>query len=79
MESHMKYTAFVSVFASFFGLYYWYKNKKPKMVQVGYLDEIFIFPIKGGKGKSVTSAFLGPLGLKSGLLRDREFMLVDKK
>ena len=75
----MKYTAFVSVFAGLFGLYYWYKNKKIKMVQVGYLDEIFIFPIKGGKGKSVTSAFLGPLGLKSGLLRDREFMLVDKK
>ena len=80
--THLKYTAsLVSLFTGLWGLYYLYQQnkKKSKWVHVGYLDEIFIYPIKGGKGKSVTSAYLGPLGLKSGLLRDREFMIVDKK
>ena len=78
---HMKYTASLVLVTGLWGLYYLYQQTKKlsKWVHVGYLDEIFIFPIKGGKGKSVTSAYLGPLGLKSGLLRDREFMIVDKK
>ena len=37
------------------------KNSE-KWVHVGYLDEMLIHPVKGGKGKSV---FLDPLGVQS--------------
>ena len=75
----MQATAFFALFAGVFGAYYLYKTKRPKWTLVGYLDEIFVFPIKGAKGIPVNSAYMGPLGLKCGKFRDREFMLVDQK
>ena len=58
-------------------LYYVYKNKK-QWVYVGKLDEIYIFPMKACKPKSVTTAYFENIGLTSGPFLDRGFSLIDE-
>ena len=58
-------------------LYYVYKNKK-QWVYVGKLDEIYIFPMKACKPKSVTTAYFEKIGLTSGPFLDRGFSLIDE-
>jgi hypothetical protein len=70
--------------ASIFGVFgvLWLLSKrrdKKKWIQVGTLDEIFVYPMKAGKPKYVTSAQVGYMGLKAGPFVDRAFMLIDEK
>ena len=58
-------------------LYYIYKNKK-QWIYVGKLDEIYIFPMKACKPKSVTTAYFEKIGLTSGPFLDRGFSLIDE-
>lgn len=46
--------------------------------EVAKVKELFIHPIKSCRGISVKSAECTPLGLKSGALRDRVFMIVEE-
>ena len=55
------------------------KNNTEKWIHVGYLDEILIHPIKGSKARSVSSAFVGSLGVQSGPYVDRLFMVAEKE
>ena len=62
------------------GLWYWTSRpRKEKWTLVGYLDEIFVYPISAGKAKGMTSAYFDYLGLRSGPFMDRIFMIVDEK
>jgi uncharacterized protein YcbX len=47
-------------------------------VYVGKLDEIYIFPMKACKPKSVTCAYFEQIGLTSGPFLDRGFGLIDE-
>jgi len=72
-----------SVFAAAAGLlsfaYYASRSKKENWVKVGTLDEIFIFPFKGGKAISVPTAFMSFIGARAGPFLDRAFMVIDGK
>lgn len=55
-----------------------YRSSK-RWKRVGKVDELWLYPLKSGKGKSVTAAEFQRLGMKAGIFRDRSFCIVDDK
>ncbi len=45
-------------------------------IRVGTVDELCVYPLKGGKAKSVTSAEFGPRGMKAAVFKDRAFAVI---
>lgn len=54
-----------------FGLGYKYLRKPEKVVRVGVVSQLLIYPLKSGKAAPVTLAECQKLGLKFGELQDR--------
>ncbi|TNM96005.1 hypothetical protein fugu_017088 [Takifugu bimaculatus] len=59
-----------------FGLCYKYLRKPEKVVRVGVVSKLLIHPLKSGKATSVAAAECEEMGLKSGELRDRHWLVV---
>ena len=51
---------------------YWRKNR---WIQVGHVDDLFIYPLKGGRGISVNNLDCQVLCARKGPYRDRGFMI----
>ena len=47
--------------------------------KVGVVDQLFVFPMKGGRAVETDSFACEELGPRSGHLRDRSFCLLDEK
>uniref|UniRef100_A0A1A8GNT1 MOSC domain-containing protein n=1 Tax=Nothobranchius korthausae TaxID=1143690 RepID=A0A1A8GNT1_9TELE len=60
-----------------FGLGYKYMRKPEKALRVGVVSQLLIHPLKSGRAVSVTAAECQKLGLKSGELEDRHWLLVN--
>lgn len=56
--------------------HWWHKRSNHKYVLVSTLSKITLYPVKSCKGVSLSEAQCGKHGLKSGVFRDREFMVV---
>ncbi|XP_013873494.1 mitochondrial amidoxime-reducing component 1 [Austrofundulus limnaeus] len=62
-----------------FGLGYKYMRKPEKAVRVGVVSQLLIHPLKSGKAVSVCVAECQKLGLKSGELEDRHWLVVTEE
>ena len=51
---------------------YWRKNR---WIRVGNVDELFIYPLKGGRGESVNHLECSVLSPRNGPYLDRGFMI----
>uniref|UniRef100_A0A672FMS5 Mitochondrial amidoxime reducing component 1 n=1 Tax=Salarias fasciatus TaxID=181472 RepID=A0A672FMS5_SALFA len=58
------------------GLGYRYLRRAERAEPVGVVSQLLVHPLKSGRGVSVSEAECLQLGLKSGELRDRHFLLV---
>lgn len=70
----------LAIIGAFYGLRSWwtsYRKKESSWIHVGYLDEIYIYPFKGGKSKKIPCAQFTKVGLKAGPFLDRSFILAD--
>nr|XP_006002481.1 PREDICTED: mitochondrial amidoxime reducing component 2 [Latimeria chalumnae]XP_006002482.1 PREDICTED: mitochondrial amidoxime reducing component 2 [Latimeria chalumnae]XP_014347760.1 PREDICTED: mitochondrial amidoxime reducing component 2 [Latimeria chalumnae]XP_014347761.1 PREDICTED: mitochondrial amidoxime reducing component 2 [Latimeria chalumnae] len=56
---------------------FWKKQQK-KLVQVGVVSHLFIYPVKSCKGVSVQAAECLELGLKNGDLKDRHWLVIQE-
>lgn len=48
----------------------------PKWQKVGTLDQLWLYPLKSGKGIPVYSAELQKMGMTAGIFQDRQFCVV---
>ncbi len=55
------------------------RRRQSKWVRVGTVDELCVYPIKGGVVKSVPVADFGAMGVRAGVYRDRTFGFVKEK
>ncbi|CAI4227527.1 unnamed protein product [Auanema sp. JU1783] len=55
---------------------YWESNRN-SFVPIGIVKELYIYPIKSCKGKSVFSLYCGPKGTKHGEIQDRYFQVIE--
>ncbi|XP_037550490.1 mitochondrial amidoxime-reducing component 1 [Nematolebias whitei] len=62
-----------------FGLGYKYMRKPEKAARVGVVSQLLIHPLKSGKAVPVSVAECLKLGLKSGNLEDRHWLVVDEE
>ncbi|KAJ8290560.1 hypothetical protein GJAV_G00014480 [Gymnothorax javanicus] len=58
------------------GFGYLYLQKPKRLTSVGVVSQLFIHPIKSGKGVKVNSAECVQMGLKSGELKDRHWLVI---
>lgn len=61
------------------GIAFIYRKKKRQWTPVGHVGALVIYPIKSCHGIEVSTAQCTPLGLKSGILRDRTFMILTEE
>lgn len=54
-------------------------TSRRRWVRVGTLDQLCLYPLKGGKVHSVPTADFGELGLSAGVYRDRTFGFIKEK
>ncbi|GMS92703.1 hypothetical protein PENTCL1PPCAC_14878, partial [Pristionchus entomophagus] len=54
-------------------------SSKPEWIPVGTVKYLRVFPVKSCSGQEVFSLHCGPLGVSSGDLRDREFLVINGK
>ena len=52
---------------------------RKRWIRVGKVDELCVYPIKGGKVKSVTSAHFEKMGIRAAIFRDRTFGLMNDR
>lgn len=64
---------------TFASLSLWKQVTRPKWQRVGTLDQLWIYPLKSGKGISLCSANLQKMGLTAGLFKDRQFCIISSE